>query len=89
MACKHIEWLLQKTWQPLNYIKMGFDIVKVYTSIFLTLSCFCGPQSIQRRLEEIEVTFKELEEKGVVLERTLREEAGKHIHGFYTCYTKV
>lgn len=35
------------------------------------------PQSIQRRLEEIEVTFKELEEKGVVLERALREEAGK------------
>ncbi|XP_067449321.1 F-actin-monooxygenase mical1 [Thunnus thynnus] len=33
-------------------------------------------QSIQRRLEEIEVTFKELEEKGVVLERTLRGEAG-------------
>ncbi|XP_040912898.1 F-actin-monooxygenase mical1 [Toxotes jaculatrix] len=33
-------------------------------------------QSIQRRLEEIEVTFKELEEKGVELERTLRGEAG-------------
>ncbi|XP_040008533.1 F-actin-monooxygenase mical1 isoform X2 [Xiphias gladius] len=33
-------------------------------------------QSIQRRLEEIEVTFKELEEKGIVLERTLRGEAG-------------
>lgn len=33
-------------------------------------------QSIQRRLEEIEVTFKELEDKGVVLERTLRGEAG-------------
>ncbi|KAM7411250.1 hypothetical protein PAMA_021305 [Pampus argenteus] len=33
-------------------------------------------QSIQRRLEEIEVTFKELEEKGVVLERTLRGEPG-------------
>ncbi|KAG7237923.1 hypothetical protein INR49_031716 [Caranx melampygus] len=31
-------------------------------------------QSIQRRLEEIEVTFKELEDKGVVLERSLREE---------------
>uniref|UniRef100_A0A8D0A4V4 Molecule interacting with CasL protein 1 n=1 Tax=Sander lucioperca TaxID=283035 RepID=A0A8D0A4V4_SANLU len=42
----------------------------------LTLSCFCGSQSIQRRLEEIEVTFKELEEKGVLLERTLRGEAG-------------
>lgn len=35
-------------------------------------------QSIQRRLEEIEVTFKDLEEKGVVLERTLREETGKN-----------
>uniref|UniRef100_UPI0037E786BA F-actin-monooxygenase mical1 n=1 Tax=Semicossyphus pulcher TaxID=241346 RepID=UPI0037E786BA len=33
-------------------------------------------QSIQRRLEEIEVTFKELEDKGVELERTLRGEAG-------------
>ncbi|KAJ8372805.1 hypothetical protein AAFF_G00276600 [Aldrovandia affinis] len=32
--------------------------------------------SIQRRLEEIEVTFKDLEEKGVVLERALRGEAG-------------
>ncbi|XP_026187998.1 F-actin-monooxygenase mical1 isoform X2 [Mastacembelus armatus] len=33
-------------------------------------------QSIQRRLEEIEVTFKELEDKGVVLEQTLRGESG-------------
>ncbi|MCJ8741842.1 hypothetical protein PDJAM_G00075440 [Pangasius djambal] len=33
-------------------------------------------QSIQRRLEEIEVTFKDLEEKGVVLERSLRGQAG-------------
>ncbi|KAF7669495.1 hypothetical protein LDENG_00189660 [Lucifuga dentata] len=33
-------------------------------------------QSIQRRLEEIEVTFKELEDKGVTLEQTLRGEAG-------------
>ncbi|XP_034731789.1 F-actin-monooxygenase mical1 [Etheostoma cragini] len=33
-------------------------------------------QSIQRRLEEIDVTFKELEDKGVLLERTLRGEAG-------------
>uniref|UniRef100_A0A3Q1FTL9 Molecule interacting with CasL protein 1 n=1 Tax=Acanthochromis polyacanthus TaxID=80966 RepID=A0A3Q1FTL9_9TELE len=31
--------------------------------------------SIQRRLEEIEVTFKDLEDKGVVLERSLRGEA--------------
>uniref|UniRef100_A0A667YIV2 Molecule interacting with CasL protein 1 n=1 Tax=Myripristis murdjan TaxID=586833 RepID=A0A667YIV2_9TELE len=38
---------------------------------------FCWhPQSIQRRLEEIEVTFKELEDKGVVLEQALRGEAG-------------
>uniref|UniRef100_A0A8D3BAH0 Molecule interacting with CasL protein 1 n=1 Tax=Scophthalmus maximus TaxID=52904 RepID=A0A8D3BAH0_SCOMX len=35
-----------------------------------------GLQSIQRRLEEIEVTFKDLEDKGVVLEQTLRGEAG-------------
>uniref|UniRef100_A0A3B4WMJ2 Molecule interacting with CasL protein 1 n=1 Tax=Seriola lalandi dorsalis TaxID=1841481 RepID=A0A3B4WMJ2_SERLL len=33
-------------------------------------------QSIQRRLEEIEVTFKELEVKGVVLEQSLRGEDG-------------
>ncbi|KAM3872130.1 F-actin-monooxygenase mical1 [Diretmus argenteus] len=40
------------------------------------LQRFRKAQSIQRRLEEIEVTFKELEEKGVVLERALRGEAG-------------
>ncbi|XP_068193529.1 F-actin-monooxygenase mical1 isoform X2 [Antennarius striatus] len=33
-------------------------------------------QSIQRRLDEIEVTFKDLEDKGVVLEQRLRGEAG-------------
>ncbi|KAL6483390.1 hypothetical protein MHYP_G00082620 [Metynnis hypsauchen] len=37
---------------------------------------FHKAQSIQRRLEEIEVTFKDLEEKGVVLERSLRGEPG-------------
>ncbi|XP_041084542.1 F-actin-monooxygenase mical1-like isoform X1 [Polyodon spathula] len=36
---------------------------------------FHKAQSIQRRLEEIEVKFKELEEKGVDLERALRKEA--------------
>uniref|UniRef100_W5K147 Molecule interacting with CasL protein 1 n=1 Tax=Astyanax mexicanus TaxID=7994 RepID=W5K147_ASTMX len=40
------------------------------------LQRFHKAQSIQRRLEEIEVTFKELEEKGVVLERSLRGEPG-------------
>lgn len=35
-------------------------------------------QSIQRRLEEIEVTFKDLEVKGVQLERSLRGEAGSN-----------
>lgn len=35
-------------------------------------------QSIQRRLEEIEVTFKDLEVKGVQLERDLRGEAGSN-----------
>ncbi|XP_059189409.1 F-actin-monooxygenase mical1 [Centropristis striata] len=35
-------------------------------------------QSLQRRLEEIEVTFKELEDKGVELERTLRGEASSN-----------
>ncbi|XP_042320127.1 F-actin-monooxygenase MICAL1 isoform X2 [Sceloporus undulatus] len=37
---------------------------------------FCKAQSIQRRLEEIEVTFRELEKQGVKLERSLREVAG-------------
>ncbi|MBN3303350.1 MICA1 monooxygenase, partial [Amia calva] len=37
---------------------------------------FHKAQSIQRRLEEIEVTFKDLEEKGVILERALRGESG-------------
>ncbi|XP_072222358.1 F-actin-monooxygenase mical1 [Leuresthes tenuis] len=40
------------------------------------LERFRKAQSIQRRLEEIEVTFKDLEEKGVELERSLRGEAG-------------
>ncbi|XP_034029272.1 F-actin-monooxygenase mical1 [Thalassophryne amazonica] len=40
------------------------------------LQRFRKAQSIQRRLEEIEVNFKELEDKGVVLERTLRGEPG-------------
>ncbi|XP_077190394.1 F-actin-monooxygenase mical1-like isoform X2 [Paroedura picta] len=34
---------------------------------------FCKAQSIQRRLEEIEVTFRELEKWGITLERSLRE----------------
>nr|XP_060629186.1 F-actin-monooxygenase MICAL1 [Anolis sagrei ordinatus] len=37
---------------------------------------FCKAQSIQRRLEEIEVTFRDLEKQGVKLERYLREAAG-------------
>ncbi|PWA31658.1 hypothetical protein CCH79_00006382 [Gambusia affinis] len=35
---------------------------------------FCKAQSIQRRLEEIEVSYKDLEEKGVKLERSLRRQ---------------
>uniref|UniRef100_A0A8C2BVY3 Molecule interacting with CasL protein 1 n=1 Tax=Cyprinus carpio TaxID=7962 RepID=A0A8C2BVY3_CYPCA len=41
---------------------------------------FHKAQTIQRRLDEIEVTFKELEEKGVDLERALRGEAGMTSH---------
>ncbi|XP_068774072.1 F-actin-monooxygenase MICAL1 isoform X2 [Struthio camelus] len=37
---------------------------------------FCKAQAIQRRLEEIEVTFQELEKQGIKLEKFLREEAG-------------
>lgn len=34
-------------------------------------------QAIQRRLEEIEVTFRELEQQGIKLEKLLRDENGK------------
>ncbi|XP_043356282.1 F-actin-monooxygenase MICAL1 isoform X5 [Dermochelys coriacea] len=37
---------------------------------------FCKAQSIQRRLEEIEVTFRKLEEKGIKLEKSLRGKGG-------------
>ncbi|NXY92390.1 MICA1 monooxygenase, partial [Alcedo cyanopectus] len=37
---------------------------------------FCKAQAIQRRLEEIEVTFRELEQKGIMLEKSLRDEGG-------------
>ena len=60
-------------------------VTRVYEKCFINkfaLPCLNGltfdpGQSIQRRLEEIEVTFKELEEKGVVLERALRGEPGE------------
>ncbi|RVE70993.1 hypothetical protein OJAV_G00070280 [Oryzias javanicus] len=41
------------------------------------LERFRKAQSIQRRLEEIEVTFKDLEHTGVDLEKRLRGEAGR------------
>ncbi|NXE50361.1 MICA1 monooxygenase, partial [Casuarius casuarius] len=37
---------------------------------------FCKAQAIQRRLEEIEVTFQEVEKQGIKLEKFLREEEG-------------
>ncbi|NXC33220.1 MICA1 monooxygenase, partial [Campylorhamphus procurvoides] len=37
---------------------------------------FCKAQAIQRRLEEIEVTFRELEKQGIKLEKLLRDENG-------------
>ncbi|XP_064894509.1 F-actin-monooxygenase MICAL1 isoform X3 [Columba livia] len=37
---------------------------------------FCKAQAIQRRLEEIEVTFGELEQQGIKLEKLLRDEDG-------------
>ncbi|XP_013886872.1 F-actin-monooxygenase mical1 isoform X2 [Austrofundulus limnaeus] len=39
---------------------------------------FRNAQSIQRRLEEIEVSYKDLEDKGVELERCLRGESGNN-----------
>uniref|UniRef100_A0A7M4E435 BMERB domain-containing protein n=2 Tax=Crocodylus porosus TaxID=8502 RepID=A0A7M4E435_CROPO len=40
-------------------------------------SCLQGPSRQRRRLEEIEVTFRELEEQGIKLEQSLRGEGGK------------
>ncbi|NWX20390.1 MICA1 monooxygenase, partial [Aegotheles bennettii] len=37
---------------------------------------FCKAQAIQRRLEEIEVTFRDLEHQGIKLEKLLRDEGG-------------
>ncbi|NXG72921.1 MICA1 monooxygenase, partial [Baryphthengus martii] len=37
---------------------------------------FCKAQAIQRRLEEIEVTFRELEQQGIKVEKSLRDEGG-------------
>ncbi|KAM9369359.1 F-actin-monooxygenase MICAL1 [Phaethornis superciliosus] len=37
---------------------------------------FCKAQAIQRRLEEIEVKFRELEQQGIKLEKLLRDEGG-------------
>ncbi|KAM6114658.1 F-actin-monooxygenase MICAL1 [Phoenicopterus ruber ruber] len=37
---------------------------------------FCKAQAIQRRLEEIEETFRELEQQGIKLEKLLRDEDG-------------
>lgn len=37
------------------------------------------PQAIQRRLEEIEVTFRELEQQGIKLEKFLREDSGENL----------
>ncbi len=69
----YIRWLLQKLIN-INYRKY----LRIVTyRLCVPLSCFGGSQSIQRRLEEIEVSFKELEEKGVELEQTLRREASK------------
>uniref|UniRef100_A0A670ZFV2 Molecule interacting with CasL protein 1 n=1 Tax=Pseudonaja textilis TaxID=8673 RepID=A0A670ZFV2_PSETE len=36
---------------------------------------FCKAQAIQRRLEEIEVTFRDLEKQGIKVEQSLREQA--------------
>ncbi len=64
----YIRWLLHKLIN-INYRKY----LRIVTyRLCVPLSCFGGSQSIQRRLEEIEVSFKELEEKGVELEQTLR-----------------
>lgn len=58
------------------------------------ISPFSGAfQAIQRRLEEIEVTFRELEEKGIKLERALRGEGGRaHVLTYQcprTCTTRT
>lgn len=43
----------------------------------LQVSAALLSQAIQRRLEEIEVTFRELEQQGIKLEKLLRDENGK------------
>lgn len=75
----------------LPYMEFRF-VTKAYFKKFKAISLkylsrctfwFCVSQSIQRRLEEIEVTYKDLEDKGVTLERTLRGEAGKIRSSFF------
>lgn len=60
-----------------NVLHLMYKYIYLYIIPSLTFPCFCCQQSIQRRLEEIEVTFKDLEDKGVVLEQTLRGEEGE------------
>uniref|UniRef100_A0A8C9NTC5 Molecule interacting with CasL protein 1 n=1 Tax=Serinus canaria TaxID=9135 RepID=A0A8C9NTC5_SERCA len=48
---------------------------------------FCRAQAIQRRLEEIEVTFRELEQQGIKLEKLLRDENGKSVADQQTQWT--
>lgn len=44
-------------------------------------------QEIQRKLEETEVKQKELENRGVSVEKALRGEGGTHIYISYTLNT--
>uniref|UniRef100_A0A4W5QV28 BMERB domain-containing protein n=2 Tax=Hucho hucho TaxID=62062 RepID=A0A4W5QV28_9TELE len=57
--------------EKLQLVKMRTLARRAKTS---EMQRFHKAQSIQRRLEEIEVTYKELEDKGVVLEQVLRGE---------------
>lgn len=58
-------------------VKVGQPLLSrcIDTALFCP---FCLWQSIQRRLEEIEVTFRDLEQKGIALERSLRGDARKN-----------
>lgn len=64
-------WGCQKVeFQPSPCRRIECEIKK------LTRSCFLIPQIIQRQLEQVEEKQRQLEERGVAVEKALRGEAG-------------
>lgn len=63
-----------------TYDTVFYDTVLIYHHVFLTYICtrflrLRMAQEIQRQLEECEVKTRELEERGVAVEKALRGEA--------------